>query len=64
MKYRVRNKVEQHLNYKITPWKKKGSFGIIRDSSQNVTLVHLMDTVGNVNHAVIIVVHWIFDSDY
>ena len=31
---------------------------------ENVTLVQLMDSLGNVNHATIIVGCWIFDSNY
>ena len=32
--------------------------------SENVTLVQLMDTLGNVNHDISIVIYWIFDSNY
>ena len=42
----------------------KYSFGILHGISENVTMVKLMDTVGNVNHAVIIVGYWIFESNY
>ena len=30
----------------------------------NVTLVQLMDSIGNVNHAISVVGYWIFDSKY
>ena len=36
----------------------------MNDISENVTLVQLMDTVGNVNNAVSIVGNRIFDSNY
>ena len=32
--------------------------------SENVTLVQLMNSIGNVNHAISILGHWIFDSKY
>ena len=48
----------------INKWKVKGSFDILNDISENFTLVKLIDTVGNLNHAVSIVGHWIFDSKY
>ena len=32
--------------------------------SENVTLVQLMESVGNVNHAVSILVYWMFESNY
>ena len=43
---------------------KKVSFDIIHETSENVTLAQLTDTVGNVNHAEIMVGYWIFDSKY
>ena len=43
---------------------KQGSFNILHDISENVTLVHLMETFVNVNHGVSIVGYWIFDSNY
>ena len=32
--------------------------------SESVTLVQLMDSLGNANHAISIVGNWIFDSNY
>ena len=63
IKYRVRNLGEQHLHYKIKKWIKQGSFEIIHDISEKITLVHLIDTAGNVNNAVSIFGYWIFDSN-
>ena len=60
MIYQVHNPGEQHLHYNIKKCKKQGSLGIINDISENVTLVQLMDTVGNVNNSVSIVVYLIF----
>ena len=41
-----------------------GSSGILTDISEHVTLVQLMDYLGNVNHAISVVGYWIFDSNY
>ena len=32
--------------------------------SENVTLVQLMDSLGNMNHAISVVGYWILDSKY
>ena len=45
-------------------WRKKQEFNILYDISDDVTLVHLMDTSGNVNHNVSISVICIYDSNY
>ena len=42
-------------------YKKKGSYDILTEISENVTLVQLMDYLGNVNHAISVVGYWIFD---
>ena len=57
-------KVEQHLRYNLKILDKKGTFDILNDISENVTLVQLMDTLGNLNHAISIVRSCIFDSNY
>ena len=36
----------------------------MKNISANVTLVQLMDSLGNVNHAISVVSNWIFDSNY
>ena len=43
---------------------KKNPFDILNDIIENVTLVQLMDSIGNVNHDIIIVDYWTFDSKY
>ena len=48
----------------MTIWKKIDDIDILNDMSDYFTLVQLMDQQGNVNHAISIVGHWIFDSNY
>ena len=60
----MRHKGEQHLRYNLKKCKNKGDFDILNDISEKVTLVQLMDTLGNMNHAIIIKGYWIFDSNY
>ena len=38
-------------------------FNILNDFSENITLVRLMKLLGNVNHDISIVGHWIFKSN-
>ena len=64
MSNRRRIKGEQNLRYNLTIWKKNDAFDILNDISENVTLVQLMDSLVNMNHATSIVGHWIFDSNY
>ena len=42
----------------------KGSYDIMTDISEHVTLVQLMDSLGNVNNDISVVGYWIFDSNY
>ena len=44
----AQNKGYNCLHYKIKQWKIKGDFEILNNISENVTLVQLIDTVGNV----------------
>ena len=60
----MHNPGKQCHHYKINKWIRQVSFEIINDIIKIVTLVQLMDTVVNVNHAVIIVGYWIFYSNY
>ena len=41
-----------------------GEYKILEDISANVTLLQLMGSLGNVNHAINVVGSWIFDSNY
>ena len=59
-----RNKGEVRVHYQLIKYKKKGEYKSLEDISANVTLVQLMDSLGNVNHAISVVGNWIFDSNY
>ena len=61
---RKRNKGEARVHYKLIKYKKKGGYKILEDVSANITLVQLMDSIGNFNHAIIVVGNCIFDSNY
>ena len=61
---RERNKSEQRICHKLEQWKKTGSYYILNNISDYVTLVQLMDSLGNMNHAVSIFGKWIFDYNY
>ena len=50
MKNKLRHKGEQRLRYNLKKLKNRGTFDILNDMSENVTLVQLMDTLVNVNH--------------
>ena len=52
------------MHYSLVKNKKKGSYGILTDISENFTLVQLMDYLGNVNHAISVLGYWIFESNY
>ena len=43
---------------------KKNQFDILHAISENVTVVQLMNSVGNVNHTLSIADYWILDSNY
>ena len=64
MTKRMKIKGEHNLRYNLKVWKKNDAFYILKDISENVTLVQLIDALENVNHAISIVGHWIFDSNY
>ena len=61
---RKRNKGETRVHYKVMKYKKMGEYKFFEDISANFTLVQLMDSLGNVNHAISVVGYWIFDSNY
>ena len=52
------------MHYKLIKYKKIGDYKILEDIIANVNLVQLMDSIGNVNHAISVVGNWIFDSSY
>ena len=47
-KNRIRIKREQNLQYNLTIWKKNNHFDILNETSEDVTLVQLIDSLGNV----------------
>ena len=57
MKNRRRIKCEQSIQYNLTIWKKNDNFDILNYISEDVTLVHLMGSIGNVNRDISIVEH-------
>ena len=64
MQNKKRNKGETRVHYKLMKYKRMGKYKILEDISSNVTLVQVMDSLGNVNHAISVVGSWIFDSNY
>ena len=65
MSKRIKIKSEQNLRYNLTIWSKNDDdFDIRNEISEIFTLVQLMDLLGNVNHAISIIRHWISDSNY
>ena len=55
MSNRRKVKGEQNLRCNMTIWKKNDAFDILNYNSENITLVQVMDSLGNVNHAISIV---------
>ena len=49
------NKVEPIVYYSLRKCKQKVSYDILTEISQHVTLLQLMDSSGNVNHAISLV---------
>ena len=41
-----------------------GTFDILNNISEHVTLVQIMDSLGNMNYAVNVIGKWIYDSSY
>ena len=64
MKQYIHNTVDKSLLYNIKNCKKQDCFVILSDNSETVSLVQIMDTVGNANHVVSIVCYWVFASRY
>ena len=57
-------KGEQIVYYSLRQYKNMGSFDILIDISEHVTLVQLMDSLGNVNNSISVVGYWIFEANY
>ena len=60
MSNRRKIKGEQNIGYNLTIWSENDAFGILNEISENVTLVKLTESLGNVNHAIVILRHSIF----
>ena len=63
MQNRKRNKGEPRVHYNQKKYRHKSEYDIFKFITSNVTLVQLMDSLGNVNHAISVVGSWIFDSN-
>ena len=57
-------KSKPRVYYSLREYKNKVSYDILKEISEHVTLVQLMDSLGSVNHSIIVVGYWIFDSNY
>ena len=64
MKEKFCHQGQQHLRYNLNKWVKKGTFDILDDISDNVTLVPLTNTLEDVNHGISIVGYCISESNY
>ena len=57
-------KGKPRVYYSPRKYKNMCSYDILRDISEHVTLVKLMDSLGNANNDISVVGYWIFDSNY
>ena len=55
---------ETRVHYNLIKYKEMREYNLLEYISEKVTLVHLIDSLGNVNHAISVVGNWIFDSNY
>ena len=64
LKNKKRNVGEARVHYNLIKYKKMREYKILENISENFTLVQLMYSLGNLNHAISVVGNWIFDSNY
>ena len=64
LKNKIKLKGEPKVYYSLRKYKKKGSYDILTDIGENITLVQLMYSTGNVNHDISVVGYCIFYSNY
>ena len=57
-------KGEPKVHYSTVKDKKKGYFDILKDIRKHVTLVQLMDYLGNLNRTISVFGYWIFEYNY
>ena len=55
---------EARMHYNLIKYNKMREYKNLEDISEQFTLVQLMDSLENVNHAISVVGNWIFDSNY
>ena len=55
LKKEIKIKGKSKVHYSLRTYNKKGSYDILRDIRENVTLLRLMGSFGNVNHAISVV---------
>ena len=55
---------ETRVHCSLIKYKQKGTYKILEDIIENVTLLQLMDLLGNVNRDISVVGNWIFESKY
>ena len=56
-------KGKPRVYYSLRRYKNMSSYDILIDISEHVTIFQLMGSLGNVNHDIIVVGYWIFDSN-
>ena len=61
---RKKTKGETRVHYILRRYKNMVSKDITKYIGKHVTLVQLMDSWGNFNHAISVVGYWIFDWNY
>ena len=64
IKNRRKIKGEQNLKYNLKIWKKNDAFDILDEISEDVVLVQIIGSLGNLNRAISVVEYWIFDCNY
>ena len=64
LKNERKQKVEPKVYYILVKYRKKRSYDVLIDISENITLVQLMYSLGNVNDAISVFGYLIFDSNY
>ena len=52
------------MQYSLVEYKNKGSYDILKDIREHVTLFQLMDYLVDKNHTISVVGYWIFESTY
>ena len=55
---------EPKVHYTLTKYEKMREYKVLDDISADVTLVQLMDSLGNVNHDISVFGNRIFESNY